>query len=392
MLRFRARLLQHSVNAIPKREIELMSSRKNLLGTIRELQKIKVENLSVEQRHQIVASIDRSYDELKDTADELLDSSIGQLNDGNPDTIAYCRKHCGRISSDLNELDDLKSRVLDSIERTHIKDRMSKFLGGEKNYLTFQFIVSVLIMFVLTLLVYDVVAGEDETRPMILRGSSIFWMDAACCIIFMAEFFLRLKCASRKSFVWRNHWVDFVTSIPIPGGAQLARFGRFARLARFLRFARLLRFLRLFFLLWRGMDKFQDLFDIKLMKKTLKWAIVWTVAGAILVYYIEGVPAEGTGEFGEQVRNIPLAIWWSFTTVLTGGFGDIHNPVTVSGQVLTGVLVIMGMILVGVFTATLTTIFVGEQSEEIEKISLDLGQRIDQIADAVEGLKHSDDP
>jgi hypothetical protein len=128
------------------------------------------------------------------------------------------------------------------------------------------------------------------------------------------------------------------------------------------------------------------------MKKTLKWAIVWTVAGAILVYYIEGVPAEGTGEFGEQVRNIPLAIWWSFTTVLTGGFGDIHNPVTVSGQVLTGVLVIMGMILVGVFTATLTTIFVGEQSEEIEKISLDLGQRIDQIADAVEGLKHSDDP
>ena len=189
MLRFRARLLQHSVNAIPKREIELMSSRKNLLGTIRELQKIKVENLSVEQRHKIVASIDRSYDELKDTADELLDSSIGQLDHGNPDTIAYCRKHCGRISSDLKELDDLKLRVLDSIERTHIKDRMSKFLGGEKNYLTFQFIVSVLIMFVLTLLVYDVVAGEDETRPMILRGSSIFWMDAACCIIFMGEFF-----------------------------------------------------------------------------------------------------------------------------------------------------------------------------------------------------------
>ena len=369
-----------------------MSSRKNLLGTIQELQKIKVENLSVEQRHKIIASIDRSYDELNDTADELLDSSIGQLDDGNPDTIAYCRKHCGRISSDLNELDDLKSRVLDSIERTHIKERMTTFIGGEKRYIAFQFFVSVLIMFVLTLLVYDIVAGPDAERPMILRGTAIFWMDAACCIIFMGEFFLRLKCANSKSFVWRNHWVDFVTSIPIPGGAQLARFGRFARLARFLRFARLLRFMRLFFLLWRGMDKFQDLFDIKLMKKTLKWAIIWTVAGAILVYYIEGVPAEGTGEFGEQVRNLPLAIWWSFTTVLTGGFGDIHNPVTVSGQVLTGVLVIMGMILVGVFTATLTTIFVGEQAEEIEKISLDLGQRIDQIADAVESLKQSDDP
>ena len=113
--------------------------------------------------------------------------------------------------------------------------------------------------------------------------------------------------------------------------------------------------------------------------------------GSVLVYYLEGVPAEGTGEFGEQVRNLPLAIWWSFTTVLTGGFGDIHNPVTVSGQVLTGILVVMGMILVGVFTATLTTIFVGEQAEEIEKISLDLGQRIDQLAESVESLKPSDD-
>ena len=149
--------------------------------------------------------------------------------------------------------------------------------------------------------------------------------------------------------------------------------------------------MRLFFLLWRGMDAFQDLFDIKLMKKTLTWAIVWTIVGAILVYYLEGVPAEGSGEFGEQVRNIPLAIWWSFTTVVTGGFGDIHNPVTASGQVLTGALVIMGMILVGVFTATLTTIFVGERAEEIEKISLDLGQRLDHLTDTVESLKRSND-
>ena len=63
-----------------------MSSRKNLLGTIQELQKLKVENLSVEQRHKIIASIDRSYDQLEDAANELLDSSIGQLDEGNPDT------------------------------------------------------------------------------------------------------------------------------------------------------------------------------------------------------------------------------------------------------------------------------------------------------------------
>jgi voltage-gated potassium channel len=364
-----------------------MTTRKDLVGTIQELQRVKVENLTLEQHENLLRSINRNYEELKENASALLDASISQLELADPNIFAQCRKQSGRIKDDMKELDELKVRVEDAIERSHIKERMSHFLGGEKYYIAFQFVVSALIMFVLTLLVYDIVAGPDDGRLRFLQGDVIFWADATCCVLFMSEFFLRLKCANRKSFVWRHHWVDFVTSIPIPGGAQLARFGRFARVARFLRFARLLRFFRLFFLFWRGTDAFQDLFDIKLMKKTLRWAIAWTIVGAVLVYYLEGVPAEGTGEFGEQVRNIPLAIWWSFTTVLTGGFGDIHNPVTVSGQVLTGVLVIMGMILVGVFTATLTTLFVGERAEEIEKISLDLSQRLDHLTNTVEDLK-----
>ena len=76
--------------------------------------------------------------------------------------------------------------------------------------------------------------------------------------------------------------------------------------------------------------------------------------------------------------------------MLTGGLGDIHNPATIAGQILTGGLVIMGMVLIGVFTATLTTLFVGEQSEEIEKLSQliseqirDLSNRIDELSDRV---------
>ena len=140
------------------------------------------------------------------------------------------------------------------------------------------------------------------------------------------------------------------------------------------------------------MDKFQDVLDIKLMKKTLKWGIIATILGAVLVYQVEGIPTAGdplSGDStnspsslvsesfeGEAVASLPKAIWWSFTTVLTGGFGDIHNPTTVSGQLLTGFLVITGMVLVGVFTATLTSIFVGEQSEELERLSENIDERL----------------
>ena len=70
--------------------------------------------------------------------------------------------------------------------------------------------------------------------------------------------------------------------------------------------------------------------------------------------------------------------------MVTGGFGDIHNPESASGQVLTAVLVITGMVLIGVFTATLTSLFVGEQSEELEKLQEELSQRIDQLSEALE--------
>ncbi|MED5448175.1 MAG: potassium channel family protein, partial [Planctomycetota bacterium] len=77
-------------------------------------------------------------------------------------------------------------------------------------------------------------------------------------------------------------------------------------------------------------------------------------------------------------------LWWSFTTVVTGGFGDIHNPETPGGQLLTAILIVTGMVLVGVFTATLTSLFIGEQAEEIEKLQEELSQRLDQLANRIE--------
>ena len=95
----------------------------------------------------------------------------------------------------------------------------------------------------------------------------------------------------------------------------------------------------------------------------------------------------GQGTFFES-------LWWSFTTLVTGGFADIHNPSTMGGKILTVMLVIGGMVLVGVFTATLTSVLVRDDDsghkEDVDKqfgrlegleASLD---RIDRRLDAIE--------
>ena len=111
--------------------------------------------------------------------------------------------------------------------------------------------------------------------------------------------------------------------------------------------------------------------------------------GAITIYKLEGAAEVNDAgvETANSVGTMVQAIWWSFTTVLTGGFGDIHNPVSISGQIVTGVLVITGMVFVGVFTATLTSLFVGEQSGELERLQDELGSKIDQISEHLDQLE-----
>ena len=86
---------------------------------------------------------------------------------------------------------------------------------------------------------------------------------------------------------------------------------------------------------------------------------------------------------------------------MTGGYADIHNPETASGRILTVFLVITGMVLVGVFTATLTSILVKDKdslsAEELEeqigiatKIHEDLettNRRLDRLEGSVREIR-----
>ena len=411
--------------------------RENLNRTLRRLDEIRPAQLSVEKLRRLRGGIQIRFEELETEAVQLEASLQESLDRSQYDVLQNAKTKTARLRAEADQLQDQDDKLDVAIQRQIVREGMASILGSDRAVSILESVVMILIVVVLSLLVYDSTAGEDATRPAWLSGDSIFLIDTVCCVIFMSEFFLRLYCAESKTFVWRHHWIDFFTSIPIPGQAQLARFGRVARLARVvrvLRMLRFLRFLRLFFLLWRGMDKLQDVIDVKLMKRTLRWAVAVTLLGALVIYLVEGngwnslyqgtgsattsvgdpgdtstsgpsrgstenqvatsdetdAPIPQDNEEPNAVRSLPLALWWSFTTVVTGGFGDIHNPESGGGQVLTAVLVVMGMVLVGVFTATLTSLYVGEQAEEIERLQEDLGGRLDEIGKRLDRLEPSD--
>ena len=216
----------------------------------------------------------------------------------------------------------------------------------------------------------------------------IFWIiDFCCCMIFLTNFIFELCLAQSKKWYWRTHWVDFITSIPLPPAPVLASIGfsgsesvRAGRLLRVVRLLRALRALRLFLFMWRGLDHLAEIFDVRLMKKSFLAALFVLAIGALLITLFG---EKGDGH--EAVSGFFPGLWWSFTTLVTGGFGDIYNPHTLLGRLLTVFLVVAGMVLVGVFTATLTTVLVGReeraqtamQSEILDQIQKE-GARIDE--------------
>ena len=241
---------------------------------------------------------------------------------------------------------------------------------------------------------------KENFSPQIIPSFSrstlwVFWtIDTICCILFLINFFFELKLSDSKKWYWKTHWVDFLTSIPLPpihllltgtGGLGAIRAGRLLRLIRILRAVRIL---RMFLFLWRGMDHLSSIMDVKLLKRSLFYGLVAMIFGALLFMTFEQV---------QVGKNFGSSLWWSFTTLVTGGFADIHNPTSVGGKVLTVMLVIGGMVLVGVFTATLTSVLVRDDDtwqqqdidEQFRKLSNleHLVEKIDQRLERLEGKK-----
>jgi voltage-gated potassium channel len=95
---------------------------------------------------------------------------------------------------------------------------------------------------------------------------------------------------------------------------------------------------------------------------------VYTVSGISLMIYSAALAIYETERHqpGATITSFGKAVWWSITTVTTVGYGDCY-PVTNTGRVIAVLLMIGGISLVGVVTASLATWVIQRVSEsEIE--------------------------
>ena len=82
---------------------------------------------------------------------------------------------------------------------------------------------------------------------------------------------------------------------------------------------------------------------------------------------------------GSNIHSYPDALWWAVVTVTTVGYGD-RFPVTGGGRTIAVILMLVGIGLIGVLTATVASFFVQEHTdankEQLQAAHQDLGARL----------------
>ena len=284
-----------------------------------------------------------------------------------------------RLTAEWEGLNEHLQEIDEALLERHLSTRLARFLGGaERVYaLNMTVFLAIIVVVALTLIEFIFPLPDRVNRWIIT-------VDTVICFFLIADFFLRLSLAEDRRWYLRRYWIDLVASIPF---TQFLRFGRLFRIGRLIRLLRLGRAMRMLFFSFRSLGKLAQTFQINLLKRSVLIAITLLFFGALSIRALEGAREA-------SLLALDESLWWSFTTVVTGGFADLYNPSTVVGRLITVGLVLLGLTVTGIFTASLTSVLVVDDStriqqnqQDLEAQLRDLGQRLDLLSEETnEGL------
>lgn len=218
----------------------------------------------------------------------------------------------------------------------------SAMLHKQEHVSAFQLVLVALSIYVLVALLVERLLPISPDTERILK-----WSDSAICVLFLSDFFYRLVTAKRKLHFLKWGWIDLVSSIPM---LDIFRWGRLVRVARVLRVLRSIRSVKyIFAYVFVSRTK-------GALASALFAAIVLLIFSCISILHLEREP-EST------IRTPADALWWSLSELTSATFSD-KVAITLEGRMLGVVLVLSGMGLFAVLTASFASWFISLEDEE----------------------------
>jgi len=116
--------------------------------------------------------------------------------------------------------------------------------------------------------------------------------------------------------------------------------------------------------------------------------VTYVIASSALLIYVGALAmydAEKNAP-GASIKSFGDALWWAFVTITTVGYGDM-TPTTVLGRTIAVGLMIGGIALLGIVTATLASWLVGKVSDEDTKTQAVTVEHLEMLRDEIRLLR-----
>ncbi|MDX1953047.1 MAG: ion transporter [Verrucomicrobiota bacterium] len=216
-------------------------------------------------------------------------------------------------------------------------------LGGNRPIGVFQIAILIFSIFGLIGLLCDTFLKLDPDVSALLQ-----LFDTMVCGLFLIDFLFQFKAAKNKLSFLKTGWIDLVASIP---SIDALRWGRLIRVIQIIRVLRAVR-------------AAHKLLKILASPKGVAGSLGMTACALILFSSLTILIVENVED--ANIKTAEDAIWWSFTTITTVGYGDRY-PVTTEGRIIAMILMMAGVGLFGSYTALVAALFTGHIEEPEEQ-------------------------
>ncbi len=212
----------------------------------------------------------------------------------------------------------------------------------EENLNFFNLLIIILSFYVLGSLVVDTFFTLPPEITKVLN-----YVDNFICLIFLLDFVIKFKQAENKLHFMKWGWIDLLASIPT---LDIMRAGRLLRLIRLIRIFRAFRSTK---------HIVNHIFKNKIQGTLTSVSII---AVLMLLFSSIAILQFEASDPNSNIKTAGDAIWWSYVTITTVGYGDKY-PVTTEGRIIAAILMTVGVGLFGTFTAYVSSLFVKDNDK-----------------------------
>jgi voltage-gated potassium channel len=224
------------------------------------------------------------------------------------------------------------------------------------------------------------IAKWDKAAEWPLTIAAILFLIAyATQIIARPDGFLSVACELVLYVTWAIFVVDYITRLAITENRWRWFYRHLLDLAivvlPMLRPLRLMRFLTVLALIGRNTGN--------MLRGRV---VIYTVGATILTVFIASLAVLDAENGIGDIDTFPDAVWWAFVTITTVGYGDFY-PVTLTGRITAVGLMIGGLALIGVVTATLASWIVERVADQNTKTATATEAQVEQLRLEIVELK-----